>query len=89
MIITKQTVRDKLLAYLNDQISLGELVNWAENTFIDDILEPPADTEMLNDILGYLAAADTRQLPLTWAICADFLKQLGVRIQVVPIDKAS
>ena len=39
MTITRQTVRDKLLAYLNRQITLAELVDWAENTFIDDELQ--------------------------------------------------
>ena len=85
MTITRQTVRDKLLAYLNRQITLAELVDWAENTFIDDELHPPEDVDMLNDILSYLAAADTQQFPLTWEICSDFLNQLGVTVQVTPI----
>ena len=86
MVITRQTVSDKLLAYLNRQITLAELVNWAENTFIDDALEPPEDTAMLNDILAYLAAADTAQFPLTWDICAGFLEKLGVTVQVITTD---
>jgi hypothetical protein len=83
MTITRQTVSDKLLAYLNAQITLAELVDWAENTFIDDVLEPAEDVDMLNDILGYLAAADTAQFPLTWDICAGFLDKLGVKVQVI------
>ena len=89
MIITRQTVGDKLLAYLNRQLSLTELVDWAENTFIDDVLEPDEDVDMLNDILSYLAAADTVQFPLTWEICADFLAKLGISVQVVVDNKAS
>ena len=83
MIITRQTVSDKLLAYLNRQITLAELVDWAENTFIDDVLQPDEDVDMLNDILLYLAAADTAQFPLTWDVCADFLEKLGVTVKVV------
>ncbi len=83
MTITRQTVSDKLLAYLNAHITLAELVDWAENTFIEDVLEPAEDVDMLNDVLSYLAAADTAQFPLTWDICADFLAKLGVKVQVV------
>lgn len=89
MVITRKTVRDNLLAYLNQQMTLAELVDWAENTFIDDVLEPAEDVEMLNDILAYLAAADTSQFPLTWEICAEFLSRLGVTVQVVPTYPAS
>jgi hypothetical protein len=89
MTITRQTVIDKLLSYLNQQATLAELVNWAENTFIDDTLEPAQDVAMLNDILAYLAVADTPQFPLTWDICADFLAQLGIRVQVIATHQAS
>jgi hypothetical protein len=83
MTITRQTVSDKLLDYLNQHITLAELVDWAENTFIDDALEPAEDVDMLNDMLAYLAAADTAQFPLTWDICAGFLDNLGVKVQVI------
>lgn len=85
MTITRQVLSDKLLAYLNHEITLGALVDWAENTFIDDVLEPEADTELLNDILQYLAAADTVQFPLTWEICAEFMDRLGTPVKVVPV----
>lgn len=80
--ITRSVVAEKLLAYLNRQIKLAQLVDWAENTFIDDTLEPESDVDMLNDILGYLAAADTEQFPLTWEKCRAFLDQLGVAVEV-------
>ena len=89
MVITRQTVSDNLLAYLNGQIALAELVDWAEDTFIDDVLEPDQDVDMLNNILSYLAAADTAQFPLTWDICADFLAQLGVKVQVIATHQTS
>ncbi|MCC6976210.1 MAG: hypothetical protein IT322_19550 [Anaerolineae bacterium] len=82
MVITRGVVAEKLLAYLNRQIKLAQLVDWAENTFIDDTLEPESDVDMLNDILGYLAAADTEQFPLTWEKCRAFLDQLGIIVEV-------
>ncbi len=35
MLITKQTVADKLGAYLHHQLSLAELVDWAENALFE------------------------------------------------------
>ncbi len=81
--ITRTVLAKQLLAYLNHQISLAVLVDWAENTFIDDVLEPEVDIDMLNDILSYLAAADTAQFPLTWEVCYEFLERLGVSVKVV------
>ncbi len=88
MVITRQIVGDKLLSYLNGTITLAKLVDWAENTFVDDSLAPDEDIDMLNDILAYLAAADTSQFPLTWDTCVDFMKRLGVSIKVVAVDVA-
>ena len=81
--ITREVIAEKLLAYLNGQITLATLVDWAENSFIDAVLAPNADVEMLNDMLAYLAAADTAQFPLTWEICHTFLARLGFAVQVV------
>ncbi|MFN8452351.1 MAG: hypothetical protein U0521_28060 [Anaerolineae bacterium] len=86
MVITRQVVSEKLLAYLNHELSLDALVDWAENTFIDDVLEPDEDIDLLNNILMYLAAADTSQFPLTWEICSDFLEKLGIHIRVVSVQ---
>ena len=81
--ITREIIGEKLLAYLNGQSTLAELVDWAENSFIDAVLAPDEDVEMLNDVLAYLAAADTAQFPLTWEICHTFLARLGFDVQVV------
>jgi hypothetical protein len=83
MLITRQILSDKLLAYLTHQIALAELVDWAENTFIDAELVPDEDIEMLNDILMVLAAADSPRFPLTWEICAEFMERLGAPVKVV------
>jgi len=85
VIITRQVVSDQFLAYLNHEITLTALVDWAENTFIDDVLEPEPDGDLLNDILGYLAASDTAQFPLTWEQCAEFMDRLGTPVKVVPV----
>lgn len=83
--ITKQVVSDQLLAYLNEVITLAQLVDWAENVFIEGGFAPDEDIPMLRDIVSYLAAADTTAFPLTWDVCIDFLRRLGTSVKVVPV----
>jgi hypothetical protein len=86
MIVTKKIVLDKLLAYLNQRITLPELVDWAEDALLDGELEA-RNAEMLRDIIARLGLADVRQFGLSRADCADFLGRLGYRVRVdaVPI----
>ncbi len=81
--ITRHSVAQKILSYLNGELMLAELVDWAENTFIDDTLSPDEAIDMLNDILAYLAAADSADFPLTWEIIRDWLERLGHPVQTV------
>ena len=83
MTLTREVVASQILAYLNHEIPLAELVNWAENTFIDDVIESESDIDLLDDIVMYLAAADTPQFPLTWEICCEFMHRLGQSLKVV------
>lgn len=82
--ITRQTVSEKLLAYLTEQISLAVLVDWAENAMGEAEFAPDEDIDMLVDIVMYLAGADRPYFPLTWEICADFMRQLGAPVKVIP-----
>ena len=65
------------MSYLNEQITLAQLVDWAETSFVDGWFEPDEDIPVLRDIMAYLAAADTSAFPLTWDVCLDFMKRLG------------
>lgn len=84
--ITRELVSVKLLAYLNEEIGLPMLVDWAEGCFVTGGFEPDSDINMLRDIVAYLAAADTTAFLLTWEVCLDFMKQLGVPVKVIPIQ---
>jgi hypothetical protein len=86
--ITKQIISDQLLAYLNENITLAELVDWAENCFVTGGFAPDDDIPVIRDVLSYLAAADTTAFPLTWEVCLDFMKQLGTPVKVVPVSAA-
>ncbi len=86
--IPKQVVSEKLLSYLNQEITLAELVDWAENCFVVGGFVPDEDIDMLVDIVMYLAGGDTVYFPLTWDVCSDFMAQLGAPVKVVPIEVA-
>lgn len=83
--ITRQHVSEHLLNYLNGQITLAQLVEWAEQCMVDGGFYPDEDIQVLVDIVMYLAGADTDYFPLTWEVCTDFLRQLGVQVQVVTV----
>jgi hypothetical protein len=80
--ITRQIVRNKILAYLNREITLAELVDWAEDGVFETDLDEN-DTELLMSILGRLGAADVEQFALSWDDYFAMLSQLGYKPQVI------
>jgi hypothetical protein len=84
--ITRQQVSTKLLAYLNERMTLAELVDWAENALVSGGFGPDEDVDTLADIVMYLAGADSAYFPPPWDICLDFMKQLGSPAKVVQLD---
>lgn len=82
--ITAQVVADRLTAYLQHELSLTNLVAWAEEAMLDGEF---ADEkyEAIRDIVSRLGVADVKAFGLTWEDCERFLNQLGynVRIEVV------
>lgn len=84
MTITKQTVADKLAAYLHHEITLAQLVDWSERAIMDGELAE-CDAGTLSSVIGRLGVADVRAFGLTWEDCEDLLRQLGFapRVEVV------
>ena len=83
MIITKQTVADKIAAYLHHGITQAQLVDWAENALMEgEFAEDDAAT--IAAVVSRLGAADVRAFGLTWADCEQLLGQLGfsARVQI-------
>lgn len=81
--ITRQIILERLDAYLNHQITLAELVDWAENALIEPDIPENENADLLMDVLMYLGAADTRGFPLTWDILSGFLDRLGGSVRVI------
>ena len=79
--ITRETVREKLVAYLNRRLTLTDLVHWSEDALLNDEIDE-RDTVILRDIVARLGLADVRQFGLTWEDCYDFLARLGYIVEV-------
>jgi hypothetical protein len=81
MPITKQTVADKIAAYLRHDISLAELVSWAEEAMMDGEFAEQ-DVVVLSDAVARLGVADVRVFGLTWEDCEQLLQKLGYAARV-------
>lgn len=84
MAITTDLVARKLSAYLHHELSLPELVDWAENAMLDEELSDDG-YEQTRDVIARLGLADVRAFGLSWEDCEELLHKLGyaARIEVV------
>ena len=86
MTITKQTVADKIAAYLHHEITLAQLVDWAEQAMLDgEFAEGEAKT--LATVIARLGVADVRAFGLAWEDCEELLRKLGFspRVEIVSV----
>ena len=89
MTITKQTVANQLAAYLHHEITLAQLVDWAENALLDGAFAA-RDATVLSAVIARLGLADVRAFGLTWDDCEQFLAQLGytAHVEVLAVGSA-
>ena len=87
MTITKQTVADEIAGYLQHEIALAELVDWAEQAMLDGDFEE-SDIEALSAAISRLGVADVRAFGLTWEDCERLVRQSGhaARVEVVAVQ---
>lgn len=81
MLITKQTVAEKLAAYLHHELTLAQLVDWAETALMDGELDQQ-QAGPLAAVLARLGVADVRTFGLTWEDCEGTLHELGYAAHV-------
>ena len=84
MAITKQTVAGQIAAYLHHEMTLAQLVDWAENAVMDgELAEGEAAT--LSSVIARLGVADVRAFGLAWEDCEELPHKLGFspRVEVV------
>jgi cobyrinic acid a,c-diamide synthase len=84
MIITNQSVAEKIGAYLHHEVTLEQLVDWAENALMNDEFAE-SDVATLSAVIARLGVADVRAFGLTWEDCEQLLAQLGyaARVEIV------
>jgi cobyrinic acid a,c-diamide synthase len=78
MQITRQFAADKLASYLRHEISLEQLVDWAEQ----QIMEADFESDRVRDAVARIGVADVRAFGLTWDDCQRLLRELGFDAQV-------
>jgi cobyrinic acid a,c-diamide synthase len=70
-----------LLKYINRQMDLSALVDWAEKMMQDADFEDKNFT-VIRDVVSRIGLADVREFDLTWDDCYDFLHKLGCDVKV-------
>jgi hypothetical protein len=80
-VVTRQLVADKLAAYLQHDLSLAGLVDWAESAMMDAEFERQ-HLSTIRDVVARLGLADVRTFGLTWKDCEELLKRLGYAAHV-------
>ena len=86
MIVTRQTVADKIAAHLHHEITLPQLVDWAEQVMLDGELAEN-DAATLSDVIARLGVSDVRAFGLAWEDCEELLRKLGYTPRVEIVSK--
>lgn len=81
MLITKKIVADKIAAYLHHDITLAQLVDWAERAMMEDEFDETG-LPAIRTAVSRLGIADVRAFGLTWEDCEGLLSQLGFSARV-------
>ena len=81
MLITKKIVADKIAGYLHHDITLAQLVDWAEHAMMADEFED-SGLAAIRSAVSRLGGADARAFGLTWEDCEELLGQLGFSARV-------
>jgi hypothetical protein len=82
MIITKEILAEKLKDSLNHNLSVNELVDWAENSMMNAEIEAE-NHNIIRDILAHIGVADVKSFGLTPEDYEKYLEQLGYKLEYV------
>lgn len=86
MPITRETVARKMAAYLHHEISLDNLIDWAQLAMMEGEFENTYHN-VIRDAIARVGLSDVRAFGLTWEDCETILKRLGydTRIEIVAV----
>lgn len=82
MIITKEGLASQIIKYMKREISLKDLVDWAEEA-IQEADFDERDIDILRDIVGRLGLADVREFGMTLDDCYEYLQKLGYTVSIM------
>ncbi len=74
--ITRETVAKKIAAWLQHEMTLETLVDWAETALMNEDFADD-ETSQSAKVVARLATADVRNFGLSWDDCEELLKRLG------------
>ncbi len=80
--ITKKTIAEQVLSYLQHHITLQEIVYWAEEALMHNNFEDD-DTHAVRNILARIGNADVKAFGITWEDCEEIMNKLGFHLQVL------
>ena len=80
--ITAEVLVNRLKQYLDGQVSLEKLVDWAENAMLSDEPLDESQAEVLGGVIAKLGLADVREFGLTWQDVEGILERLGYHARV-------
>jgi len=86
--INRESVINMLIGYLNGQVSLARLVDWAEHTLCEGNVEA-RHAEAVSAALARLGLADVRAFGLNWEDTQEILASLGYHAQVVAVPASA
>jgi hypothetical protein len=84
---TKKIVATAILAYLEGQKSLTELIDWSETALFESDFADN-DLQLLTEVLGKIGLADARNFGLSWEDCEAMLHKLGYRVELKMLEVA-
>ena len=76
MCMTRETIARKLAACSHHELSLSDLVDWAQLAMLEGEFED-LYYNAIRDAVARLGLADVRAFGLTWEDCTAILKRLG------------
>jgi hypothetical protein len=85
--ITKNIIAEKLLAYLQHRLSKAELVNWAENSLMQNSYEDD-HSHTIRNILAQLGLADVKAFGLEYQDCEAIMQKLGYKLEIKALSVA-
>lgn len=81
MMVTRKILADILIKYINREIDLSRLIDWAEDMIKEGDFENE-NFELLRNMLAGIGLADVREFGLSWDDCYDYLHKLGYDVKV-------